>query len=82
MFIKLLYRLPFLLLNACSFNPYEISVNDNILYSPSGNIVEEIVADPSLQGCINTYLIDNPDANLETISQLSCTDADITSLIS
>lgn len=70
-----------LLLSACSFNPYAISVNDNVLYSPSGIIVEEIVDDPGLQGCINAYLNDNPDASLETISQLSCTDSGISSLI-
>ncbi|MBN4076001.1 MAG: hypothetical protein COA71_06335 [SAR86 cluster bacterium] len=79
---KLIYSLiSTLLLNACSFNPYSISVNDNVLYSPSGNIVEEVVEDPGLQGCINTYLNNNPDTNLQTISQLSCTDAGITSLI-
>lgn len=70
-----------LILSACNFNPYAISVNDNILYSPSGNIVEKVVDDPGLQACINTYLSDNPDAELDTISQLSCTDSGITSLI-
>ncbi len=70
-----------LLLDACSLNPYEISLNDNILYSPTGNNIEEVVEDPGLQGCINTYLNNNPPANLEAISQLSCTDAGITSLI-
>ena len=70
-----------LALTACSFNPYAISVNNNVLYSPSGNIIEEVVEDPGLQGCINNYLNENPDASLETISQLSCTDAGIISLI-
>ena len=79
---KIIYLLlPLILLSSCSFNPYAISVNDNVLYSPSGNIIEEVVEDPGLQGCINIYLNNNPDANLETISQLTCTDAGITSLI-
>jgi Leucine-rich repeat (LRR) protein len=82
MFNKLIY-LVFLipLTTACSFNPYAISVNDNVVYSPSGNIIEEVVRDPGLQGCINAYLNNNAEATLETISQLSCTDAGITSLI-
>ena len=56
-------------------------MNDNILYLPSGNIVEEVVEDPGLQGCINSYLYSNPDSTLESISQLSCTESGITSLI-
>ena len=68
-------------INACSFNPYAISVNENILYSPSGNIIEEVVDDPGLQACINSYLNNNPDSTLDSISQLSCTEAGITSLI-
>ncbi len=82
MFNKLIYlvfSIP--LLNACSFNPYAISVNDNVLYSPTGNIIEEVVRDPGLQGCINAYLNNNLEESLETISQLSCNDAGITSLI-
>ena len=79
---KIIYSLFLtLLLNACSFNPYAISVNNNVLYSPSGIIIEEVVEDPGLHGCINNYLDDNPDARLETISQLSCTDAGISSLL-
>ena len=79
---KIIYTLlSVLLLNACSFNPYAISVNNNVVYSPSGIIIEEIVEDPGLQGCINTYLNNNPEARLESISQLSCTDAEISSLI-
>jgi hypothetical protein len=70
-----------LLLSACNINPHAISVNNNVLYSPSGNIIEQVVEDPGLQGCINNYLNDNPDANLQTITQLSCTDASISSLI-
>ncbi len=73
--------LSLLLLCACNINPYAISVNNNVLYSPSGDIPEEVVEDPGLQGCINNYLNDNPDASLQTISQLSCTDASISSLI-
>lgn len=83
MILKKIHYLMFatLLVSACNLNPYAISVNDNILYSPSGVIIEETVEDPGLQGCINSYLNDNPESTLETISQLSCTEAGITSLI-
>lgn len=70
-----------LCLNACSFKPYAISVNENLVYSPSGVIVEEVFDDPGLQGCVNNFLNNNPDLSLDTITQLSCTDSGITSLI-
>lgn len=79
---KLLYLFfATVLMAACNINPYAISVNNNVLYSPSGNIIEEVVEDPALQGCINNYLNSNPDIELSEISQLSCTDAGIISLI-
>lgn len=68
-------------ISACSFKPYAISVNDNLVYSPSGIIVEEIFADAGLQACVNNYLNNNPDSSLQTITQLTCTDSGITSLI-
>lgn len=68
-------------INACSFKPYAISVNDQLVYSPSGVIVEEVFADAGLQACVNNFLNNNPEANLNTITQLSCTDTGITSLI-
>jgi len=79
---KLTYSLfTLLILTACSINPYAISVNNNVLYSPSGKIIDKVIEDPGLQACINNYLNENPDVMLENISQLSCTDAEISSLI-
>ncbi len=68
-------------LGACSFKPYAVSVNENVLYSPDGNIGKPKFADTGLEACVNTYLNENPEFELETITILSCTEVGISSLI-
>lgn len=68
-------------LSACNFSPYSISVNNNVVYSSTGVIEEEIFSDASLQACVNNYLAENPDRTLTSIEQLTCTNAEIVSLI-
>ncbi len=69
-----------LFLTACHLSPYSISVNDNIVFSPQGQLPEEDFSDPGLQACVNNYLNDNPDESMQSMSLLSCPDAGITTL--
>lgn len=82
--IKSLWRyLPVLLLlalSACSHNPYTITFNDNVMYSPNKALLNSIVTDPSLQGCINQVLATMESANAAEIKLLACPDAGIKSL--
>jgi len=44
------------LLVACSNNPYSVTLNDNLLYSPFPAQPNRIFADSGLQGCLNQLL--------------------------
>ena len=57
-----------LFLTACHLSPYSISVNDNIVFSPQGQLPEEDFSDPGLQACITTL------AGLEQLGNLSLLD--------
>lgn len=66
-------------LAGCSSSPYTVSLNNNVLYSPSEALRSAGVADASLQGCINQVLAvaEIPAAELKT---LACPDAGVRSL--
>ncbi len=70
-----------ILLSACSFHPYSISVNNNVLFRPQNSTPLETFSDPALQACVNNYLNENPEESLESLNLLSCTDAGISSLV-
>jgi Leucine-rich repeat (LRR) protein len=70
-----------IILSACSFHPYSISMNNNVLFRPKNTSALETFSDSALQACANNYLNENPGENLASLTLLSCTDAGITSLV-
>jgi Leucine-rich repeat (LRR) protein len=84
------------LLAACSNNPYSVTLNDNVLYSPFPAQSNRIFVDSGLQGCLNQLLStlaakasedesdteaeSSADIKLENIRSLVCPEAGIRSL--
>lgn len=80
-------RLPGLLLPAllptlvaCGSGPYTVSLNDNVLWSPSPSQRAGGVADPALQACINQVLAQDEQTSLDTLRTLACPDSGVRSL--
>ena len=67
-------------LAACGSGPYTVSLNNNVLWSPSPSQRAGGVADPALQACINQLLAQDEQASLDTLRSLACPDAGIRSL--
>lgn len=70
-----------LLGSGCSLSPYDITFNDNVVYSPNASARARggVLDDPALQGCLNQVL-QNPAQNVETLTLLACPDAGVISL--
>jgi Leucine-rich repeat (LRR) protein len=63
----------------CSHNPYTITFNDNVLYSPNA-ARSGVLQDPSLQGCLNQMQQSTGVDDLEAITLLACPGAGVLSL--
>ena len=71
-----------LLDSACSLSPYDITFNDNVVYSPNASANGArggIFEDPALQGCLNQVL-QNPSQEAATLTLLACPDSGVVSL--
>lgn len=64
--------------SACS-QRFAVSVNNQSLIDPRPNATAFRFADPGLQGCVN-FAMQQPNAQLETISVLSCSGWEIESI--
>jgi Leucine-rich repeat (LRR) protein len=67
-----------ILSSACS-QRFAVSVNNQTLYDPRPNATAYRFADPGLQGCVN-FALQQPNAEIETISVLSCSGWEIESI--
>ena len=67
-----------LVASACS-QRFAVSVNNQTLIDPRPNATSYRFSDPGLQGCVN-FAMQQPNAELETISVLSCSGWEIESL--
>lgn len=68
----------FFLLIACKQNPYTVTFNDNVVYSPNAAIRDKVLNDPALQACLNQVLASNPE--LTAVTLLACPSAGIITL--
>ena len=69
-----------ILLAGCENNPYTITLNNNVLYSPTERVQTTHVEDANLQGCINQYFLRNNHEDAEKITILACPSAGIETL--
>jgi hypothetical protein len=65
------------LLNACS---YSVSVNDNLVYTPSSLFTDFSVADANLFRCIEQTISDRKITNPKQLKLLNCSNAGIENL--
>ncbi|HWK54910.1 MAG TPA: leucine-rich repeat domain-containing protein [Hyphomicrobiales bacterium] len=68
------------LLTACKNNPYTVTFNENVVYSPNDRSNEGPLRDPALQGCLNQVLAGNPAVDVGTLTLLACPGAGVQSL--
>lgn len=67
-------------LGGCKNNPYTITFNEKVVYSPSEAIRNAVFKDPGLQACLNDVLNADPEQKMEELKLLACTDAEIRTL--
>lgn len=68
------------LLGACEGNPYTVTFNENVVYSPNDRSNDGPLRDPALQGCLNQVLAGNPAVEASTLTLLACPSAGVQSL--
>jgi Leucine-rich repeat (LRR) protein len=78
---KLILTIATLIITSCANNPYKVTLNNNVIYSPSAIISEGILADANLQGCLNQVFISSGNDDPESITLLACPSAGIQSLV-
>jgi hypothetical protein len=79
-FQRLALSAAFLLLLACKQNPYTVTFNDNVVYSPNAAIRDKVLDDPALQACLNQVLASNTNNDLGDVTLIACPGAGITTL--
>jgi len=77
---RLVATAAFFLLVACKQNPYTVTFNNNVVYSPNAAIRDKVLDDPALQACLNQVLASNTDMDLEGVTLIACPAAGITTL--
>ena len=65
---------------ACKQNPYTVTFNDNVVYSPNAAIRDKVLEDPALQACLNRVLSSNTELDLAGVTLIACPGAGITTL--
>lgn len=70
----------FCLLLGCQQNPYTVTFNNNVVYSPNAEIRDKVLEDPALQACLNQVLASNTDVDLAGVALIACPGAGITTL--
>ena len=70
----------FLLLIACKHNPYTVTFNNNVVYTPNAALRDKVLDDAALQACLNQVLASNKDMDLEGVTLIACPAAGITTL--
>lgn len=69
-----------LLLIGCKQNPYTVTFNNNVIYSPNAAIQNKVLDDPSLQACLNQVMSSNTIEDPEDVTLIACPSAGITTL--
>ena len=68
------------MLAACHIQPYTITLNDNVVYTPNAALRNAVVEDPGLQGCLNETLARNEQSDPATVVLLACPSAGVQTL--
>lgn len=68
----------FIMVSACS--GYQVSVNDNVLYTPASLLAVSGVDDQNLQGCLEQTIQDKKISDKAQLTRLRCTHAGIRSV--
>jgi internalin A len=68
------------LLIGCKQNPYTVTFNNNVVYSPSAAIRDKVLDDPALQACLNQVMASAAIEDLEDVTLIACPAAGITTL--
>lgn len=76
----LLPALGLALASGCSQQPYLVTLNEQVLYSPNEALKDPVFSDPALQGCLNRLLSTDGDTDLASIRTFACPQAGIQSL--
>ncbi|MES2624268.1 MAG: leucine-rich repeat domain-containing protein [Pseudomonadota bacterium] len=79
-FPRLIVVSSFFVLIACKQNPYTVTFNNNVVYSPNAAIRDKILDDPALQACLNQVLAGNAELDVESVKLIACPGAGITTL--
>ena len=67
------------LASACS-GPYEVTLNNQPVYTPEPLFGDYVIADAALKTCVQQTIADKKVTRVEQLTQLDCSDAGITSL--
>lgn len=78
--VKIIATGTFFLIVACKQNPYTVTFNNNVVYSPNAAVRDKVFNDPSLQACLNRVLAANPDMDLDSVTLIACPGAGIRTL--
>jgi Leucine-rich repeat (LRR) protein len=68
------------LLSGCSINPYTVTLNNNVLYTPNEALRNAVLQDPGLQACLNQTLARNAQSDPAAVTLLACPGAGVQSL--
>lgn len=69
-----------LLLFGCKQNPYTVTFNNNVVYSPNAAIRNKVLDDPALQACLNQVMASDTIEDPEDVTLIACPSAGITTL--
>jgi len=69
-----------LLLIGCKQNPYTVTFNNNVVYSPNAAIRDKVLDDPALQACLNQVMTSSTIQDPEDVTLIACPSAGITTL--
>lgn len=70
----------FFLLTACKQNPYTVTFNNNVVYSPNAAVRDKVLDDPALQACLNQVMAGSAIENPEEVTLIACPAAGVTTL--